>query len=140
MEYPKALYLDGWTNLGSYRRVRTAEEEAAARAEGFKTLTEWPPPDAAVVPEAVRGAARERVAAMSSVMTEIRATAEAQAIASAMSAVAAPMSANVTTGHFEHAAAGGKATALSVTPIVPQPKPDRMAAARAARAAKRKTA
>ena len=44
VEYPKALYLGGWGNLESYRRVANAEEEAAARAEGYMTLAEFPHP------------------------------------------------------------------------------------------------
>lgn len=43
--YPKALYLGGWHNLASYRAVASAAEEEEARAEGFKTLPEWPHPD-----------------------------------------------------------------------------------------------
>lgn len=45
MEYPKALYLDGWSNLGSYKAARSEEGEAALRAEGYKTLPEFPHPD-----------------------------------------------------------------------------------------------
>lgn len=58
-EYPKALYLDGWHNLASYRRVASAEEEGAARAEGYKTLPEWPHPDNPPVAEPVVVAAPE---------------------------------------------------------------------------------
>lgn len=40
-EYPKALYGPrGWGDLDDCRRVFTAEEEAQARAEGYRCLSE----------------------------------------------------------------------------------------------------
>jgi len=65
-QYPKAVYLDGWTNLGSYRRVNDAVEEEIARGEGYKTLPEFPHPDAkpepVMLPSAANNAAREQMA------------------------------------------------------------------------------
>lgn len=39
-EYPKALYLRGWDDLDACVTVADAEQEAAARAEGYRTLLE----------------------------------------------------------------------------------------------------
>lgn len=36
-----ALYLDGWSNLESYKQARTPEQEKELRALGYKTLKEW---------------------------------------------------------------------------------------------------
>jgi hypothetical protein len=41
VEYPKALYgPKGWDDLADCWRVHNAEEEADARADGYKTLAE----------------------------------------------------------------------------------------------------
>ncbi len=99
VEYPKALYLGGWGNLGSYRRVASAEEEAAARAEGYMTLAEFPHPSV---------------------------IAPAPFLLKAVESVLQP------------ATYTGPAVAFDAPPAVPAPPPvDRMAKARAARAAKR---
>lgn len=39
-EYPKALYLKGWDDLDACVVVLDAEEEAAARKEGYRMLNE----------------------------------------------------------------------------------------------------
>lgn len=40
LEYPKALYLKGWDDLDASVTVNDAESEAAARAQGYKSLAE----------------------------------------------------------------------------------------------------
>jgi hypothetical protein len=45
-EYPKALYLRGWDDLDASVTVRDAAEEAAARAQGYRMLSEPAPVDA----------------------------------------------------------------------------------------------
>ena len=40
IEYPKALYLRGWEDLGAMVMVHNAAEEADARTEGYRTLAE----------------------------------------------------------------------------------------------------
>lgn len=47
-DYPRSLYMHGWSDLSAHRIVRSAEEEVVARAEGWKTLTEFPHPDVPV--------------------------------------------------------------------------------------------
>lgn len=44
-DYPRSLYLKGWDDLSLEKIVRSAEEEEAARAHGYKKLTEFPHPD-----------------------------------------------------------------------------------------------
>jgi hypothetical protein len=44
-DYPRSLYLNGWLDLSAERIVNSAAEEEAARAEGYKTLPEFPHPD-----------------------------------------------------------------------------------------------
>lgn len=39
-EYPKQLYRSGWDDLSDSVVVQTEDEEDAARAEGFKMLSE----------------------------------------------------------------------------------------------------
>lgn len=39
-EYPKALYLSGWDDLGACVVVLDAEEESSARKDGYRMLTE----------------------------------------------------------------------------------------------------
>ena len=39
-EYPKQLYRKGWDDLTDSVVVESEDEEAAARAEGFKMLSE----------------------------------------------------------------------------------------------------
>ena len=39
-EYPKQLYRQGWDDLSDYVVVENDDEEDAARAEGFKMLSE----------------------------------------------------------------------------------------------------
>lgn len=102
-EYPKAMYRDGWENLSSYRAVKDAKEEEAARAEGYKTLPEFPHPD--------------------------------------NPPVAAPVvDAPVASGQAMSAAAYNDAMRQHMGEVrasLQPPKPDRFAAARAAKAAKR---
>ena len=40
IEYPKALYLRGWDDLDACVTVQNAEQEEAARAEGYRGLSE----------------------------------------------------------------------------------------------------
>jgi hypothetical protein len=40
VEYPKALYRRGWEDLDACVTVHDAAQEAAARAEGYRTLLE----------------------------------------------------------------------------------------------------
>ncbi len=40
VEYPKALYLRGWDDLDACVTVHDAEQEAEARAEGYRMLSE----------------------------------------------------------------------------------------------------
>lgn len=47
-EYPKALYLSGWDDLGACVVVLDAEEESAARKDGYRMLTEQVGPQEAV--------------------------------------------------------------------------------------------
>jgi len=39
-EYPKALYRAGWDDLDASVTVHSAQEEASARAEGYRGLSE----------------------------------------------------------------------------------------------------
>lgn len=41
-EYPKALYLRGWDDLNASVTVRDRAEEDAARAQGYRMLTDPP--------------------------------------------------------------------------------------------------
>lgn len=69
-EYPKALYLRGWSDLDAYVSVANAAEERERRAEGYRHIYEFPLPDAALeaaqedgaedVGEAVEPAPRRR--------------------------------------------------------------------------------
>ena len=40
VEYPKALYLHGWDDLDAMVTVHSHAEEADARAEGYRSLSE----------------------------------------------------------------------------------------------------
>lgn len=40
MEYPKQLYRKGWADLSDTTVVNSTEDEEAARADGFKMLSE----------------------------------------------------------------------------------------------------
>jgi hypothetical protein len=40
VEFPKALYLRGWDDLAACVTVQDAAEEAGARAQGYRSLTE----------------------------------------------------------------------------------------------------
>lgn len=51
IEYPKALYLRGWDDLSASVTVQDAEEEKAARARGYRMLSE---PAEPVAPEPPR--------------------------------------------------------------------------------------
>lgn len=50
VEYPKGLYLRGWEDLDAFVIVKDAEEEAAARAKGYRHINEPAPVDAAPAP------------------------------------------------------------------------------------------
>ena len=43
IEYPKQLYLHGWDDLSATVVVMDAEQEAAARKDGYKMLSETEP-------------------------------------------------------------------------------------------------
>lgn len=47
-EYPKALYLKGWEDLDACVVVLDADEEAAARKDGYRMLNEQTEPQEAV--------------------------------------------------------------------------------------------
>jgi hypothetical protein len=47
VEYPKALYLRGWDDLAAMVTVHSERDEAAARAEGYKSLAGEAEEDAA---------------------------------------------------------------------------------------------
>lgn len=52
IDYPKALYLRGWADLGAMVTVQDAAGEAAARADGYRMLSE---PLAEAAPASRRG-------------------------------------------------------------------------------------
>lgn len=54
--YPRSLYLRGWEDLSAEVVVRSADEEAAARAKGYKRLPEFAvvEPAPVVEPEPVK--------------------------------------------------------------------------------------
>ena len=54
-EYPKSLYAKGWSDLSAHRIVKDAAEEDAARADGFKHMSEFPHPDTAAITHAGGG-------------------------------------------------------------------------------------
>lgn len=43
--YPRSLYLHGWADLSAEKIVHDQAEENSARADGYKTLPEFPHPD-----------------------------------------------------------------------------------------------
>jgi hypothetical protein len=57
-EYPKALYLRGWDDLDACVTVYDREQEAAARAEGYRMLSE--PVPAPVVDDDTADAPKRR--------------------------------------------------------------------------------
>lgn len=49
-EYPKSLYLRGWADLDAHVVVSDAAEEADARAQGYRMLSEPEEPEAPAAP------------------------------------------------------------------------------------------